>query len=453
MPHRAPLSRSRPVVKTARRPWPPLWLERAGKASGAKRAAEAENNEMTGFTGSRLSPAMLGLAAVMGLTLGACGSIDEAMFGDTGPDQSAAPVAQASGGPGTLSSTMPSDAQPSSRATSGETSGTAGTLPAEAPSSSTVALSTSASIAPVTVEPGSDTGTIVSHTIASLRGELSGLQDKIVASAQQLAELRGAGAQSATDYHEAKAHITTRLQIGTTRGNPELVSEWNTAQSALDTLTTNINALNGLGTQIADESSRAHYVLDTVQATFNVSGAVDEDHRQLKTLQDETSQTIVLIDRLMMEVADDVQRQTSYVANERANLTTLAAAIKNGELYGAELGSGMLASAAPSYGAPAGGAALVTIRFDHPNVAYQQILYTALAQALQTRPGASFDVLAVSPTRGTASAVQLAQTEAQRHAQDVMRSMTDMGVPATRLGVSSTTDPSIGASEVRVYVR
>ena len=419
---------------------------------------------MTGFSaaGSRRSLAMLGLVAAMGLTLGACGSIDDALFGNSGPDQSAAPAPapqQPSGTPGTLPSIMPSDteSQPAPQPSSGDTSGgMAGTLPSEAqpPTSAGGTVSTSASIAPVTIEPGSDTGTVVSHTISSLRGELSSLQDKIVASAQQLAQLRGAGAQSATDYHESKAHITTRLQIGTTRGNPELVAEWNTAQSALDALTTNINSLNALGTQIADESSRAHYVLDTVQATFNVSGAVDEDHSQLKTLQDETSQTIVLIDRLMMEVADDVQRQTSYVANERANLTTLAAAIKNGELYGAELGSDMIASAAaPSYGAPAGGAALVTIRFDHPDVSYQQILYTALAQALQTRPGASFDVLAVSPTRGTAAAVQLAQTEAQHHAQDVMRSMTDMGVPATRLAVSSTTDPSIGASEVRVYVR
>jgi hypothetical protein len=415
---------------------------------------------MTGFsaTGSRRTLAVLGLVTAMGLGLGACGSIDDALFGNSGPDQGTAPAPQASSSPGTLPSTMPSEG-PSSSGGNAEMAGNssmAGTLPTEGPSSSSsVTLSTSASISPIAIAPGSDTGTVVSHTIGSLRGELTSLQDKIVTSAQQLAELRSAGAQSASDYHEAKAHITTRLQIGTTRGNPELVSEWNTAQSSLDTLTTNINSLNSLGTQIADESSRAHYVLDTVQATFNVSGAVDEDHSQLKTLQDETSQTIVLIDRLMMEVADDVQRQTSYVANERANLTTLAAAIKNGELYGAELGSGMIANvAAPSYGPPAGGgAALVTIRFDHPDVSYQQILYTALAQALQTRPNASFDVLAVSPTRGTAAAVQLAQTEAQRHAQSVMRSMTDMGVPATRLSVSSTTDPAIGSSEVRVYVR
>ena len=78
----------------------------------------------------------------------------------------------------------------------------------------------------------------------------------------------------------------------------------------------------------------AHFALDQIGATFNVSGAVDEDHRQLQLLEDETSQTIVMIDRLLKEVSDAIQRQTAYVANERANLTTLAAAIKNGDFYG-----------------------------------------------------------------------------------------------------------------------
>jgi hypothetical protein len=410
---------------------------------------------MTGYSAAGRSLALFGLVTALALGLSGCGSIDQALFG--GPDQGTSdttppPAPAPSSMQGTLPSTMPGD----NGGTTNGGSSMAGTLPSQGPSSGSVTVGgNSATINAIPIEPGSDTGTIVSHTIQSLRAEIEGLQGRIVASAQQLGDLKAQGAESAGQYHEAKAHITTRLQIGTTRGNPELVSEWNTAQSSLDQLTVNINSLNALGTQVADQSSRAHYVLDTVHATFDVSGAVDEDHRQLKTLEDETNQTIVLIDRLMMEVSDNVQRQTSYVANERANLTTLAAAIKNGELYGAELGSGMIATApAPTYGMQsAAGAALVTIRFDHPNVDYQQILYTALAQALQTRPGASFDVLAVSPTRGTAASVQLAQTQAQRHAQSVMRSMTDMGVPATRLSVSSTTDPSIGSSEVRVYVR
>jgi len=397
---------------------------------------------MLRIAGSRRSLALILTAAAFALA--GCGDIDDAMFGGDNSTEQAAPAP--SGTPGTL----PGASSSSESAPAGEAA--PGTLPG---ATSSVAAGSDVSITPVVIEPGSDTGTAVSQKVAQLRSDVSGLQTQIVAVAQQLGDLHGQAATLASNYHESKAHITTHLQLGTTRGNPELVAEWNTAQNSLDQLTGNINALNALGTTVAGVSSRAHFDLDTIQSTFNVSGAVDEDHRQLSVLQDETDQSVVLIDRLMREIAEDVQRQTAYVANERANLTTLASAIKNGELYGSELGAPMLASttAPASYGSVPGAAALVTIRFDHPNVEYQQILYTALSQALQSRPGAGFDVVGVSPTRGTASAVQLAQTEARRHAQDVMRTVTEMGVPATRLGISSATDPSISATEVRVYVR
>lgn len=387
--------------------------------------------------GSMRSLAFLAAALAIGAGLGGCSTIDNALFGP-GEEETAADEAQAqpSGLPGTL---------PESGGGGAFAPYTSSTSPASSEPSSQL------SITPVAIEPGSDTGTVVGKTVAGLRGELSTTEGKIVSAAQQLADLRNAAAGYATSYHESKAHITTRLQIGTTRGNPELVSEWNAAQSALDSLTANINSLNALGTEITDSSSRTHYLLNTIQATFNVSGAVDEDHRQLTVLEDETNQTIVLIDRLLKEVSENIQRQTAYVANERASLTTLASSIKAGELYGSDLGSAMLAAPA-SYG-PAGGTPLVTIRFDRPNVDYQQILFTALSQALQSRPGAAFDVVAVSPTRGTAAAVQLAQTSAQRHAQEVLRSMTDMGVPGTRLNISSSTNPAATAAEVRVYVR
>ncbi|HEY0281977.1 MAG TPA: hypothetical protein VGC27_05080 [Rhizomicrobium sp.] len=323
-------------------------------------------------------------------------------------------------------------------------------------SPSSGSLAPVATITPVSIEPGSDTGTAVSKSVASLRSQIAGLQGSLAQNAQRLADLRNSGAEAASTYHEAKARITTKLQIGTTRGNPELVSQWNVAQAALDQLAGNINGLSALGSAVAGDASTAHYVLDQIAATFNVSGAVDEDHRQLSVLQDETNQTIVVIDRLLMEASESVQRQTAYVANERANLTVLNSAIKNGEFYGADIGAPLLTGSAAS---PSGntfaysGTPLVVIRFDRNNVEYQQILYTALSQALKTRPGAAFAVVAVSPTRGTTTAVQLAQTAARRHAQEVMRSMTDMGVLASRLSVASATDPSATSSEVRVFVR
>jgi len=386
---------------------------------------------MSGHSASRRLKTGLFLACVLTASLGlaACSEIDS-MFGDETSDMSA--------------SSAPSPA-----------GGGAGAAPptAEAPPTAGAAASTLvATITPVTIEPGPDTGTAVNKTIQTLRGQMSGLETKLAANAQRLADLRNAGAQAASAYQESKARITTRLQVGTTKGNPELVSEWNSAQASLDSLSGNINQLGALGTDVTADSSSAHFVLDQISATFNVSGAVDEDHRQLSLLEDETSQTIVLIDRLLGEISSDVQRQTAYVANERSGLTVLASAIKNGELYGGT--PGIAASAASgTIQLSSAGTPLVVVRFDRPNVDYQQALYAALNQALQSRPNASFEVVAVAPTRGNAASVQIAQTTARRHAQEVVRSMTDMGVPASRVNVASSTDPAAAASEVRVFVR
>ena len=367
---------------------------------------------------------VLGFALAAALSLAACSDIDD-MFG--GGDETAAADTAAPPDAGA----PPSAAAPMSAPVS------AGAAPV-------------ATITPVTIDNGPDTGTAVNKTIQSLRAQVAGLQQKLAANSGHLADLRNQGAGAAGAYQEAKAHITTRLQIGTTRGNPELVAEWNNAQGQLDALSANVNALNTLGTDVTNDSSNAHYALNQISATFNVSGAVDEDHRQLQLLEDETSQTIVMIDRLLSEVSDAIQRQTAYVATERANLTTLSCAIKNGDFYGGgvtgALGSGGVQMATA-------GTPLVVVRFDHPNVDYQQILYAALNQALQARPNADFQVVAVAPTKGNAASVQIAQTAAKRHAQEVMRSMTDMGVPASRMGVASSTDPGAAGDEVRVFVR
>jgi len=320
---------------------------------------------------------------------------------------------------------------------------------AAAPSAGGVPVAT---ITPVTIEPGADTGTAVNKTIQTVRSQVAGLEGKLAANAQRLSDLRNGGASAAGAYQLSKAQITTRLQVGTTKGNPELVAQWNSAQTSLDSLSANINALNALGTDIANDSSTAHFALDQIGATFNVSGAVDEDHRQLSLLQDETSQTLVMIDRLLSEVSDAVQRQTAYVANERGSLGVLSSAIKDGELYGGTPGITQAAASGGMQLASAG-SPLVVIRFDQPNVDYQQILYAALNQALQSRPNAGFEVVAVSPTRGNAASVQIAQTTAARYAQQVMRSMTSMGVPATRMAVGSATDPGAAGNEVRVFVR
>lgn len=383
-------------------------------------------------TRSLRSLALLASAMTIAVALSGCSTIDNALFGASAPPPSAAPSAPPppQGLPGTQSASLVT--------TSGETSEATTSAPG--------------TISPVQIAPVEDTGTTVGHTVMALRSDLSAMQDQIMSAAGKLSDLESSNAQFATTYFGDKAQITARLQLGTTRGNPHLVQKWNAAQSALDSLTGNINALNNLGQQISDISSHAHYLLNTIHATYNVSGAVDEDHRQLDVLDDETNQTIVIIDRLLTQATGDIQRQTAYVATERGSLTTLASAIQNGQLYGAGVGGVLAAGAPPAAGIAANTTPLVTIRFERAHVAYKQILYSALQQALKERPEATFSVVAISPTRGSAPAVQLAQTQAERHAREVLRAMTSMGIPSARLSLSSATDPNVHATEVRVFV-
>ncbi|HVP83747.1 MAG TPA: hypothetical protein VMS78_03395 [Rhizomicrobium sp.] len=440
--------------------------------------------------GSPKKPVAGAIALVAALALSGCSSVDDMVFGgtsdagsgvpqDTGippdtsqnpdtsgvPQPAPAPVQTASTA-GTLppvdNSSVPS--APSSYPDSGSYPSSSGNLPGTLPpvadygatpapvEQAAATPANGVSITPVTVEPGTDTGTPVSQTVQQLRSQLEGLEQRLSSGAQRLTDIRTANVSSATTYQTSKAQIMTRLQLGTTRGNPELVAQWNTAQTALDQLSANINTLNAVGTDVTTDSSSAHFVLDQIVATFNVSGAVDEDHRQLAVLEDETNQTIILIDRLLKSVADDIQRQTAYVANERANLTTLANGIKNGELYSADMMPMMGAARPMSAGNfNAGGGAIAVVRNGNGN--FQQSLYSSLNQTLASQPNANFEIVAVSPTRGTSNAVQIAQTTTKRRAQEVLRAMTDMGVPASRMEVSASTDPGLASGEVRVYQR
>lgn len=319
----------------------------------------------------------------------------------------------------------------------------------------------STSFEPPGVTSGATTGTFVGQKAGSLRNDLQQLQATLMRHNQSLQAIRSDTVQDSQRYHGTVAAINARLQVGTTPGNPILTQQWNAAQGELDRINEDVLKMNRLANEVTSSSALAAYMLESVRAARGLSGAVDEDHRQLRILEDETNRTVVLIERLLTELSDDVARQQAYIANERQNLNTLAVAIKNGQLYGTSLGArgASLAPAPVSY--DAGPArmqsslddALVTIRFTKPNTDYEGMLYNAVKSALDRRPGASFDVVAVSPSGATPGAQALGATNARRNADSVVRSLTNMGLPQNRIRVSSATSAATQTGEVKVFVR
>ena len=308
----------------------------------------------------------------------------------------------------------------------------------------------------------SPTGTYVGSKVAQQRAELDNLKSSVLNRQAQYENVRNTARQNAQSYFATVAAITARLQVGTTPGNPVLVSQWNAAQSELDRILTDIAALNTLGNQVAADSAMSAYLLDSVMATYGLQGAVDEDHRQLSLIEDETNRTVVLIDRLLGGLHETIGRYTNYINSERHNLTTLALAIKNGEYLGPNLSNN--ASYAPAVAAVAPDNAeigsslaerrpLVVIRFDRDNVEFKQALYSAISAALERRPQSTFDLIAVAPNQGSPADVALAANTAKRHAHTVLQALTEMGLPNSRVTLSSTTSPGVQTNEIRIYVR
>jgi len=331
---------------------------------------------------------------------------------------------------------------------------------AAAPSAESVAVSpqqfNTGTFAPGGVTPGEPTGTAMGAQLESLRGDLKQLQTNVANQNGRLQTVRAQAAQHAIGYRDTVAAIDAKLQAGTTPGDPTLVSQWNQAQAQLQQVNIDLGQMNGLANDVAASAAMSTYLLEATRAASSISGADDEDRRQLATLEDETNSTTALIDRFRTELTDDIARQTNYLASERNHLNRLALAINNGEVVGASPAGQQFTPVDPNSipgSAIASGRPLVLIRFDRENVEYEQALSAAVNAALDRRPDAVFDLVAVTPGTGDEMQVSLAREEAQRNAERVLHSLTAMGLSPDRINLSSMTSPTAETNEVRLYVR
>lgn len=315
-----------------------------------------------------------------------------------------------------------------------------------------------------------NTGTVVSQKVNDLTGNLGNLQRKVVGISSELNGLQSQNESKASEYYAAVATVNTQLQSGTTPGNPRLVKRLSEAEGSLDSLSSSVIQLNQLAADTAQTASEAAFLLEETRAAYNLSGAIEEDHIDLAELEDTINNTVVVIERVLNNVNDDITRTSTYLSSERDNLRTLSLAVSNGDLYGKSLsdrpfssaGSFIQASADASapMGAPSQSSAsygggmrpLVKIRFDKPDVDYEQPIYTAVNEALQRYPDARFNLVAVHPTQGNAAEVAIESTRARRNAERVLRTLTQMGLALDRIDLSYNESAEAVTNEVHLYI-
>lgn len=308
--------------------------------------------------------------------------------------------------------------------------------------------------------------TEAAKTVKAIHKNLEDLQIGLSKTSVSLSALENTGQEIAADYYANVGTISTQLQSGSTPGNPRLVNKLSDAQSSLEALSRNLADLNTLSIAIAEKASMSTYLLKETRAAYKLHGSMESDHVKLAQLEDNINNTIVIIDRLQNNVSDDITRTTSYLSSEQNNMRTLSLAVANGDFYNKSLSNRPFSNIADSavleqasYSVPTAAPSidnprpLVKIKFDKPTVDYQQPVYTALNETLNQYPNARFELVAVQPISNNAAFEAIESTRARRNAENVLRSLIQMGLEQNRLDLSTAQSENAITNEVHIYVR
>lgn len=318
---------------------------------------------------------------------------------------------------------------------------------------------------PINVSKVDNTGTLVGQKVIAYRNELTKLQDSIEKNNAELQKVRSSVIDNAIDYHNTTAAMEAKLQVGTTPGNPIMYQMLQKTQSNVVIMDENANTLNKIYNQAVSDMSVVNNLQDSIRATYSVSGALDEDHAQLRTLENETSQTAILINSLLSEVGSDYNRQIEYTNTARQDLSKLDRIIKVGN-YGinnpplptARVEKGYLP--APKQHRPHNikprsvengvqGKPLFVAKFNRENVNYKDSLNRTIKAAQSKNGGFRYEVVAVTPINASANVRSLAQDQAAHFFEEI----TKAGVSPEKIDLLSKTSETATGAEVQVFVK
>jgi hypothetical protein len=291
---------------------------------------------------------------------------------------------------------------------------------------------------------------------AQLRSDLDRLNGDIAEHRRDLDALKAELDESAKTVDGLTKGIETRLKSGTVPNDPQVATDWNKAEAQLDRMSRDIGKLTAISNGAVDDSVLASYVLQSARTAAGQPQTSAAERKSYAALEDEARSAADANDRILTGVSAEIASRNLFLSRQHRRLAMLVPGLAAEARQHARSGSGEATEAAATE--PAGFVAperkrrpLVTIRFDRPDVAFAQPLYEAVNAALKKRPNAVFDIVAVSPP-GAAGGAYAASTSEQ-NVEQVVQSLTGMGLPPARLHLSAETREDVGVDEVRIYVR
>ena len=308
-------------------------------------------------------------------------------------------------------------------------------------------------------------GTFVGQKIDPLKTDFTSVGDAFDVHRDSYEEVKTRVYGSATEFYGTVAAINTKLQLGTTPGNPVLVRQYDQAQGELDNIEEYLREINLLNQKVNADAGVVALLKSTINKVLRLAGAIDQDHRQLEVLEDDVEKLEIDIARLINEITEEISRQSGFAKIENQNLLVMAVAIRNGEAMGTGIlnRSFLAAQALADVGPPdqqlevpkvnISGLPLVVIRFDDPDINYEKTLFDAIGITVDKKPDATFGLVAVAPIGKNEGETRINSSKVKKYAERVLRSLVSFGLPSKKVALTAKTSGDVVVPEVHIYVQ
>ena len=308
-------------------------------------------------------------------------------------------------------------------------------------------------------------GTFVGQKIDPLKTDYTSVGDAFNVHRDSYEEVKSRVYGAATEFFGTVAAINTKLQLGTTPGNPVLVRQYDQAQGELDNIEEYLREINLLNQKVNADAGVVALLKSTINKVLRLAGAIDQDHRQLEVLEDDVEKLEIDIARLINEITEEISRQAGFAKIENQNLLVMAVAIRNGEAMGTGIlnRSFLAAQALADVGPPdqqldvpqvnITGLPLVVIRFDDPDINYEKTLFDAIGTTVDKKTDATFGLVAVAPIGKNEGETRINSSKVKKYAERVLRSMVSFGLPSKKVALTAKTSGDVVVPEVHIYVQ
>jgi len=219
----------------------------------------------------------------------------------------------------------------------------------------------------------------------------------------------------------------------------------------------NADELIALSKDIASNMALASYLLEDVRTTQRLVTA--EQALSLSEMEEEVTRLVADIKQQEADVKNESQRYRDYMTAERNKLEAVANASSPASdepkpeqsttnaaqnIVWEEAPAPNTSDAAPLI-APHTAKPLMTIKFNRPDVNYEQPLNGVVAQVLKRYPDASFELVAMSNA--------MTDTRALEKAQIIATRLVSLGVVVDRITQSFSYNPGSVNPEVHIFLK